>query len=138
MLLVIALSMLLTPLLFIAYERLRARMGGPAETAEPTRSTPARSSSPGSGGSGSRQPAGAGLGLQDTWCWITTWKTIQLMRRFGFKGFFGDPTRPELLQAAGLKRRGAGGGASTTASGRPTGALCPPRAARSAHRRPRP
>ncbi|PIE13128.1 MAG: potassium transporter [Rhodobacterales bacterium] len=29
-------------------------------------------------------------------------KTIQLMRRFGFKGFFGDPTRPELLHAAGL------------------------------------
>ena len=24
------------------------------------------------------------------------------MRRFGFKGFFGDPTRPELLHAAGL------------------------------------
>ena len=29
--------------------------------------------------------------------------TIQLMRRFGFKSFFGDPTRPELLHAAGLK-----------------------------------
>ena len=25
------------------------------------------------------------------------------MRRFGFKGFFGDPTRPELLHAAGLR-----------------------------------
>jgi CPA2 family monovalent cation:H+ antiporter-2 len=29
-------------------------------------------------------------------------RTIELMRRFGFKGFFGDPTRPELLHAAGL------------------------------------
>ncbi|WP_417249890.1 monovalent cation:proton antiporter-2 (CPA2) family protein [Celeribacter sp.] len=29
-------------------------------------------------------------------------KTIQLMRKFGFKGFFGDPTRPELLHAAGI------------------------------------
>ncbi len=29
--------------------------------------------------------------------------TIQLMRRFGFKGYFGDPTRPELLKAAGLE-----------------------------------
>jgi CPA2 family monovalent cation:H+ antiporter-2 len=29
--------------------------------------------------------------------------TIQLMRKFGFKGFFGDPTRPELLHAAGLE-----------------------------------
>ncbi|MCA0043051.1 monovalent cation:proton antiporter-2 (CPA2) family protein [Celeribacter litoreus] len=30
-------------------------------------------------------------------------KTIQLMRKFGFKGFFGDPTRPELLKAAGIE-----------------------------------
>lgn len=29
-------------------------------------------------------------------------KVIQLMRRFGFKGYFGDPTRPEILTAAGL------------------------------------
>ncbi|KGB82253.1 MAG: potassium transporter [Confluentimicrobium sp.] len=28
--------------------------------------------------------------------------TIELMRKFGFKSFFGDPTRPELLHAAGL------------------------------------
>ncbi|TWI29401.1 cation:proton antiporter [Paracoccus sulfuroxidans] len=31
-------------------------------------------------------------------------ETIQLMRRFGFKGYFGDPTRPEILSAAGLGR----------------------------------
>ena len=29
-------------------------------------------------------------------------EVIQLMRRFGFKGFLGDPTRPEILRAAGL------------------------------------
>ena len=29
--------------------------------------------------------------------------TIQLMRKFGYKGFFGDPTRPDVLRAAGLK-----------------------------------
>jgi CPA2 family monovalent cation:H+ antiporter-2 len=29
-------------------------------------------------------------------------EAIQLMRRFGVKGFLGDPTRPELLKAAGL------------------------------------
>lgn len=29
-------------------------------------------------------------------------KTIELMRKLGFKGFFGDPTRHELLHAAGL------------------------------------
>jgi CPA2 family monovalent cation:H+ antiporter-2 len=31
-------------------------------------------------------------------------ETIQLMRRFGVKGFLGDPTRPELLKAAGLAK----------------------------------
>jgi len=29
-------------------------------------------------------------------------QTIELMRKMGFKGFFGDPTRHELLHAAGL------------------------------------
>ncbi|MEM9550753.1 MAG: NAD-binding protein, partial [Pseudomonadota bacterium] len=29
---------------------------------------------------------------------------IQLMRRFGFKGFLGDPTRPEILKAAGIDK----------------------------------
>jgi len=27
---------------------------------------------------------------------------VQMMRKFGFRGFFGDPTRPDLLGAAGL------------------------------------
>ena len=31
-------------------------------------------------------------------------ETIQLMRKFGVKGFLGDPTRPELLRAAGLDK----------------------------------
>lgn len=31
-------------------------------------------------------------------------RTIQLMRTFGFKGYFGDPTRPDLLAAAGLAK----------------------------------
>jgi CPA2 family monovalent cation:H+ antiporter-2 len=29
-------------------------------------------------------------------------ETVQMMRKFGFRGFFGDPTRPDLLNAAGL------------------------------------
>ena len=29
-------------------------------------------------------------------------EAIQRMRRFGVKGFFGDPTRPDMLNAAGL------------------------------------
>ena len=31
-------------------------------------------------------------------------ETIQTMRRFGFKGFFGDPSRPDLLNAAGIMK----------------------------------
>ncbi|NOX72474.1 MAG: potassium transporter [Alphaproteobacteria bacterium] len=31
-------------------------------------------------------------------------KTIEQQRRFGIKGFFGDPTRPELMHAAGLMK----------------------------------
>nr|MCH9823909.1 NAD-binding protein [Alphaproteobacteria bacterium] len=30
-------------------------------------------------------------------------KRIQLMRSFGYRAFLGDPTRPELLRAAGLR-----------------------------------
>ncbi|MFK7881421.1 monovalent cation:proton antiporter-2 (CPA2) family protein [Roseobacter sp.] len=30
-------------------------------------------------------------------------ETIAVMRRFGFKGFLGDPTRPEILRAAGFE-----------------------------------
>lgn len=29
-------------------------------------------------------------------------KTVQMIRKFGYRGFFGDPTRPDLLSAAGL------------------------------------
>jgi CPA2 family monovalent cation:H+ antiporter-2 len=29
---------------------------------------------------------------------------IETMRRFGVKGFFGDPSRPELLEAAGIMK----------------------------------
>lgn len=30
-------------------------------------------------------------------------ETIAVMRRFGFKGFLGDPTRPDILRAAGIE-----------------------------------
>jgi len=29
-------------------------------------------------------------------------EAVQVMRTFGFRGFFGDPSRPDLLNAAGL------------------------------------
>jgi CPA2 family monovalent cation:H+ antiporter-2 len=100
---VVALSMLLTPLFFIAYERLSARLAEAGETHEPDAID-------------EQQPIIiAGIGrfgqvvnrLVQMSGFRTTvldndLATIELMRRFGFKGFFGDPTRPELLHAAGL------------------------------------
>ena len=103
---VIALSMLLTPLAFIFYEKFSARMGD-------------------DGGPGSQQAdeideqgtvivAGIGRFGQvvnrlvqiagiNTVVLDHDLETIELMRAFGFKGFLGDPTRPELLHAAGLE-----------------------------------
>ncbi len=103
LLLVVALSMLLTPLFFIAYERLSARMAVPDDTLEADEID-------------DRQPIIiAGIGrfgqvinrMMQMAGFATTvidnnLETIQLMRKFGFKGFFGDPTRPELLHAAGF------------------------------------
>ncbi|SMO61777.1 cation:proton antiporter [Paracoccus laeviglucosivorans] len=104
-LLVIALSMLATPLLFILSDFISRRIAEeradlpPDEIAE-------------------QQPiiiAGVGRfgqvvnrlvtmsGFQTT-VLDHDLKIIQLMRRFGFKGYFGDPTRPEILTAAGLDK----------------------------------
>jgi CPA2 family monovalent cation:H+ antiporter-2 len=104
-LLVIALTMLLTPLSFIAYDQLSRRLADGGETPEADEID-------------DQQPiiiAGIGrfgqvvnrlvqmAGLRTTVI-DNNLETIQLMRRFGFKGFFGDPTRPELLHAAGLAK----------------------------------
>ena len=103
LLLIIALSMMITPLLFILYEQLSRRMGDIAER-------------PDADEIDERGPVIiAGIGrfgqivnrLVQSAGFRTVvidhdMETIQLMRKFGFKGFFGDPTRPDLLHAAGL------------------------------------
>src|SRR5690606_20257181 len=103
LLLIVALSMLLTPLFFIIYDRLARRM------AEEGTSTDADAID-------DQQPiiiAGVGRFGQVVNRMITMsgfkttvldhdLKTIQLMRQFGFRGYVGDPTRPELLKAAGI------------------------------------
>ncbi len=104
-LLVIAFSMLLTPLMFIANERLAARFLDKAETRKEDEID-------------EQQPiiiAGVGRFGQivNRLVQVGGFKTIvldhdleriELMRSFGFRGFFGDPTRPELLHAAGLAK----------------------------------
>ncbi|WP_050930197.1 monovalent cation:proton antiporter-2 (CPA2) family protein [Aestuariivita boseongensis] len=103
MLLVIALSMLITPLLFIAYEMLSRRMADHGPQHEPDEideEGPVIIAGIGRFGQiVNRLVQASGF---NTVVLDHDMETIQLMRRFGFKGFLGDPTRPELLKAAGL------------------------------------
>lgn len=102
-LLVISLSMLLTPLLFITYEqlarKLRARTPerAPDEIDEKGRVIIA-----GIGRFGQVVNRLVRMSGLSTVVLDADATTIETMRRFGVKGFFGDPSRPELLDAAGL------------------------------------
>ncbi len=102
-LLIIALSLLFTPLFFILQDYLRTKLSERSEEA------------PADDIDEQQEIIIAGIGrfgqvvnrLVQASGFHTTvldnnLKTIQLMRKFGFKGFFGDPTRPELLHAAGI------------------------------------
>ena len=104
LLLVVALSMLITPLLFILYDWLSNRMAEEAGEDLPDDEIDEQG-----------QVIIAGIGRfgqivnrlvrsagHNTVIIDHDMATIQLMRRFGYKGFFGDPTRPELLHAAGI------------------------------------
>ncbi len=104
LLLVVALSMLLTPLLFIAYDQISKR------TKDPTDTTPHDDVE----ATGTTIIAGVGRFGQipdrllqasgfNTTVLDHDLETINLLRAFGAKAFFGDPTRPEMLHAAGLK-----------------------------------
>ena len=99
---VTALSMLLTPLFFILYDRLSSRIedGSTPDHDEVDPQGPIIIAGVGRFGQAvNRMVKMAGL---RTTVLDSDLRTIQLMRKFGFKGFFGDPTRPEVLRAAGL------------------------------------
>ena len=102
-LLVISLSMLLTPALFITYERLARRLANraPEQAADDITET-GKVIIAGIGRFGqvvNRLVRHSGI---STVVLDADMSTIDTMRRFGVKGFFGDPARPELLEAAGL------------------------------------
>ncbi|MFY0679526.1 MAG: cation:proton antiporter [Thalassovita sp.] len=101
--LVVALSMLVTPLLFIFYDLLSKSLkeGDKPDPDEINERGPVIIAGVGRFGQiVNRLVQSSGF---KTVVLDHDMETIQLMRRFGFKGFFGDPTRPELLHAAGLK-----------------------------------
>jgi CPA2 family monovalent cation:H+ antiporter-2 len=103
LLLVTALSMLITPLLFIVYELITRRIGD-VEEAEPDvideQGTVIIAGIGRFGQIVNRLVQSAGF---DTVVVDSNLETVQMMRKFGFRGFFGDPTRPDLLNAAGLE-----------------------------------
>jgi len=108
LLLIVALSMLLTPLFFILYEHVSARIGDADEGIEPDRiDEQAPIIIAGVGRFGQVVNRMVQLAGYKTTVLDSDLKTIQLMRSFGFKGFFGDSTRPDLLHTAGTdKARG--------------------------------
>ena len=104
LLLVVAISMLLTPLLFIAYDKLIAPRYAASQDSEPDEID-------------ERGPiiiAGVGRfgGVINRVLLAAGYKTVVLdyhaehleaLRAFGLKAFFGDATRPDLLHAAGIE-----------------------------------
>lgn len=103
LLLVVALSMLLTPLAFIAYDLLSRRLAEPRPAGEPEAvETSGRVIIAGIGRFGqvvNRMLHVAGI---PTVLLDHDLATIELMRKYGFQAILGDPTRTELLHAAGL------------------------------------
>jgi CPA2 family monovalent cation:H+ antiporter-2 len=103
LLLVVALSMLITPLLFFMYDLLSRRIAEPDEEEHDEVDEQGTVIIAGIGRFGQIvnrlvQSAGFKTVVVDS-----NLATVQMMRKFGFRGFFGDPTRPDLLAAAGLE-----------------------------------
>ncbi len=105
LLLVVALSMLLTPVLFIAYERLAV----PRYTGEAEREADEIDEE------GEVIIAGHGRwgGIVNRMLRSAGYKTVvvdynsahlEMIRAFGFKAFYGDASRPDLLHAAGIEK----------------------------------
>ncbi|SFS68914.1 Kef-type potassium/proton antiporter, CPA2 family [Sulfitobacter marinus] len=104
LLLVVALSMLITPLLFILYDQISKRLdtkAGPIVADEIDEQGTVIIAGVGRFGQIVNrlvQASGFRTVVLDH-----NPETITVMRRFGFKAFLGDPTRPDILRKAGLR-----------------------------------
>ncbi|MGR3492180.1 MAG: cation:proton antiporter domain-containing protein [Shimia sp.] len=104
LLLIVALSMLATPLLFVAYERLIApRFDGPDEREADAIDNSGEVLILGHGRVGGmvrRMLAGAGYDVT-----VIDYSSTQIERleKFGISTYYGDATRPDLLEAAGIR-----------------------------------
>ncbi|GHE90946.1 potassium transporter [Aliiroseovarius zhejiangensis] len=104
LLLVVALSMLLTPVLFILYDRVIApryshedrREADPIET-------PAQIIIAGHGRFGGIVNRGLRAAGYDTTVLDYSSEQLEMLRRFGISVHFGDATRPDMLHAAGIE-----------------------------------
>jgi CPA2 family monovalent cation:H+ antiporter-2 len=100
--LVISLSMLLTPLLFIFYEKLGASIAKPASADADPIAEKGKVIIAGVGRFGqvvNRLVRHSGI---PTVVLDSDPQLIAILARFGVKGYVGDPSRPELLKAAGI------------------------------------
>ncbi|MGI9522148.1 MAG: cation:proton antiporter, partial [Hyphomicrobiaceae bacterium] len=105
LLLVVALSMLLTPLLFIVYDQVIAPRYVTQEAREPESNIPEGSIIIAGHGrfGGIVNRMLRGLGHDPTVVDFSS-SQLELLRTFGFRAYFGDATRPDLLHAAGIER----------------------------------
>lgn len=102
LLLVVALSMLLTPALFILHERVIAPRHAPperpADDIPPTNGVIIAGNGR-VGGVVNRMLRAAGI---ETTVIDYNSRQIEMLERFGFRTYFGDATRPDLLHSAGI------------------------------------
>lgn len=103
MMLVIALSMLLTPLFFILYDQIVKRL---KDNSEKLIEDKIEEQEPviiaGVGRFGQVVNRLVTMSGFKTTVLDSDHGTIEVLRNFGFKGYVGDPTRPDLLRAAGI------------------------------------
>ncbi|MEQ8824841.1 MAG: monovalent cation:proton antiporter-2 (CPA2) family protein [Filomicrobium sp.] len=104
LLLVSALSMLLTPLLFILHDKLIAPRFVTQETGEPDEDMPQGSIIIAGHGrfGGIINRMLRGQGYEPTVVDFSS-SRLEMLRTFGFRVYFGDATRPDLLHAAGIE-----------------------------------